>query len=105
MGRRKEEEMEHGARREGEATGLGRAEGGSAGGGGVRHVPLQVALPIRREGGSDGWKLKWELEYHHCTALDEACSLYTSTELEYIPRGLNGCMLLGFQDTCKFEMK
>ena len=36
---------------EGEATGLGRAEGGSAGGGGVRHVPLQVACPYAEKEG------------------------------------------------------
>ena len=36
-----------------EATGLGRAEGGSAGGGGggVRHVPLQVACPYAEKEG------------------------------------------------------
>ena len=36
---------------EGKATGLGRAEGGSAGGGGIRHVPLQVACPYAEKEG------------------------------------------------------
>ena len=60
---RKEEEMEHGGRGNG-----ARASGGRFGRRRRRSAcPSSSCLPIRRERGSDGWKLKWELEYHHCT--------------------------------------
>ena len=62
---RKEEEMEHGGRGNG-----ARASGGRFGRRRRRRrsaCPSSSCLPIRRERGSDGWKLKWELEYHHCT--------------------------------------
>ena len=61
---REEEEMEHGERGNG-----ARASGGRFGRRRRRRsaCPSSSCLPIRREGGSDGWKLKWELEYHHCT--------------------------------------
>ena len=76
MGRPTEREEERVGTKEGKATGLGRAKGGSAGAAAAACPTLATSSPYaemegERENG--GWKLEWELGI-----LEEPCSLNTS---------------------------